>query len=796
MKNKFIINLFLTLLCLLYTNSLSAGELTFNTTTIEISDNGNIINATEGIVKSIEDNIEIEAHKFKYNKNLSILYTTDGIAKSIENNIEIKANNFEYNKNLSILNAFGDVKIRDLKKNILLKSENIFYNLKNQNIESDTDSTIDDNLGNFISMKNFSYKIDDGLIKVNNVKLIDIKKNVIQSKKAYINLNSNKLIGKDISVNLVNEGFEKDNEPRLKGNSIISDANESIIQKGVFTTCKKNDTCPPWQLFAEEIKHDKKKKIIYYKNAWLKLYDKPVFYFPKFFHPDPTVKRQSGFLMPTIENSSTLGSSLNIPYYNVLADNKDLTISPRLYTGEKILLQSEYRQVNAKSNHILDLSLVTEKSADSNSKSHFFSKSTKRLDFTNFDESILNLQIQQTSSDTYLKTYKLKSPIINDNGSLTSTLGLSAYREDLSFDTNIYVYENLSKKKNDRYEVILPDYTLYKELDNNTNIDGTFSINSSGYMKNYDTNVFEKVMVNDLVFDSNAQITNSGFKNNYTVLIKNINTDADRSKKYKQTRDHKIASLIQYKSSYPLQKEKGSYNNILNPMVSFKFSPNNSRNMRAEDKKIDLTNIFSFNRLGVNDSVEGGASLTYGTEFSKTNMSTNHEVFKGKVANIFRIEEDENLPNNIGKKTSDIVAGLIYEPNSIFKINYNFSLDNNLDDTNYQMLETQFRVNNFITSFEYLNENNTINNQSYLSNKTTYNFDDTNSLKFEVRENKKTNLTEYYNLIYQYRNDCLIAAIEYNKDYYSVGDLKPEENLFLKLTIIPFGEANSPSFKN
>ena len=447
MKNKFIINLFLTLFCLLYTNSLSAGELTFNTTTIEISDNGNIINATEGIVKSIEDNIEIEADKFKYNKNLSILYTTDGIAKSIENNIEIKANNFEYNKNLSILNAFGDVKIRDLKKNILLKSENIFYNLKNQNIESDTDSTIDDNLGNFISMKNFSYKIDDGLIKVNNVKLIDIKKNVIQSKKAYINLNSNKLIGKDISVNLVNEGFEKDNEPRLKGNSIISDANESIIQKGVFTTCKKNDTCPPWQLFAEEIKHDKKKKTIYYKNAWLKLYDKPVFYFPKFFHPDPTVKRQSGFLMPTIENSSTLGSSLNIPYYTVLADNKDLTISPRLYTGEKILLQSEYRQVNAKSNHILDLSLVTEKSADSNSKSHFFSKSTKRLDFTNFDESILNLQIQQTSSDTYLKTYKLKSPIINDNGSLASTLGLSAYREDLSFDTNIYVYEDLSKKK-------------------------------------------------------------------------------------------------------------------------------------------------------------------------------------------------------------------------------------------------------------------------------------------------------------------------------------------------------------
>ena len=793
MKNKFIINVFLVLFCLSFANKLSANELTFDTATIEISDDGNIINATEGTVKSIESSFEIKANRFNYNKSLSILYANDGIAKSTESNIEIKADNFKFSENLSILNAFGNVEIKDLKNNILLKSESILYNLKNKNIKSNTDSTINDFLGSYISMKNFNYNINSNIIKVNNVKLIDTKKNVTESEKAYINLNSKKLIGKDITINLINESFEKDNEPRLKGNSIVSDVNGSTIQKGVFTTCKKNDDCPPWQLSAEEIVHNKKKKTIYYKNAWLKLYDQPVFYFPKFFHPDPTVKRQSGFLMPSIGNSSTLGSSLNIPYYNVLADNKDLTISPRFYSGENLLLQSEYRQINAKSNHILDLSLLTQK--NTNSKSHFFSKSTKQLDFINFDESVLTLQIQQTSSDTYLKTHKLKSPIINDNGLLTSTLGLSAYREDLSFDTNIYVYENLSKKNNDRYEVILPDYNLSKELKNNTNVDGTFSINSSGYIKNYDTNVYEKVIVNDLVFDSSANITNSGFKNNYSFLIKNINTDADKSKKYKHTRDHKIASIVQYDSSYPLKKERGDYYNILNPMVSFKFSPNNSRNMRTDDKKIDVTNIFSFNRLGVNESVEGGASVTYGTEFSKINKSNSRQIFKGKIANIFRVEEDKNLPSNIGEKTSDIVAGLIYNPNSIFKMNYNFSLDNNLNDTNYQMLETEFKVNNLITSFEYLNENNTINKESYISNKTIYNFDNVNSLGFEIRENKKTNLTEYYNLIYQYRNDCLIAAIEYNKDYYSVGDLKPEENLFFKLTIIPFGEANSPSLR-
>ena len=47
-------------------------------------------------------------------------------------------------------------------------------------------------------------------------------------------------------------------------------------------------------------------------------------YFPKFFHPGPSVKRQSGLLVPHINNSNILGSSLQIPYFHVLSDNKDL----------------------------------------------------------------------------------------------------------------------------------------------------------------------------------------------------------------------------------------------------------------------------------------------------------------------------------------------------------------------------------------------------------------------------------------------------------------------------------------
>ena len=67
------------------------------------------------------------------------------------------------------------------------------------------------------------------------------------------------------------------------------------------------------------------------------------------------------------------------------------------------------------------------------------------------------------------------------------------------------------------------------------------------------------------------------------------------------------------------------------------------------------------------------------------------------------------------------------------------------------------------------------------------------TLGFKTRKNKEKDLTEYYNWIYQYKNDCLIAGIEYKKDFYSDGALKPDEQLFFSITIMPFASIDTPS---
>jgi len=794
MKNKILIYYWVIFIFLSISNTY-ADEITFDAAEINISNNGNIISAGKGVAKLIEDNIEINAEEFKYFKKLLILEAYEGIAISNKNNIKIKANKFKYNKNLSILNATGNVEINDLEKNILIKSQNIYYYLKDKKIESQSKSSFVDKTGNKLTSRNFTYTLSDDLIKFNKVKIIDTEKNTLNVEKAFLNLKSNKLIGKDVYINFDDASFQKNSEPRLKGNSIISDGEITIVQKGVFTTCKKNDDCPPWQFSAKEIKHDKKKKTIFYKHAWLKLYDKPVFYFPKFFHPDPSVKRQSGFLMPTFSDSSSLGASFHIPYYHVITDNKDLTFRPRFYSNEKILLQTEYRMVQAKSDHLLDFSYLQE--GKDSSKSHFFSRSKKKLNFSKFDESMLSLDIQTTSDQTFLKTYKIKSPLINDANRLSSFLKVSAYRDDLEFDVDFKVYEDLSKKNSsDRFEFIYPAYSVLKQFDNNLNLNGDFSFKSNGFIKNYDTNVFDTVVINDLTFNSNYIISTNGFKNDYKFLVKNINTDGKNSSVYKGEADNKLATIMQYNSSYPLKKETLNYNNTLKPMISFKFSPNNTKNMRNTNRRMDTNNIFNIDRIATGDTVEGGASITYGAEFSKTNK-LDKEIVGAKIANILRVSADNHLPrnNNQGNKTSDFVGTLDYIPNENIKFNYDFSIDSNLRNKNYELLSSEFKVNNFISTFEYLNENDTIGSRSYLANKTKFNFDDSQNLSFGTRINKKTRLTEFYNLMYQYTNDCLIAAIEYNKNYYSDRDLKPEENIFIKLTIIPFGKTSTPNLK-
>ena len=137
------------------------------------------------------------------------------------------------------------------------------------------------------------------------------------------------------------------------------------------------------------------------------------------------------------------------------------------------------------------------------------------------------------------------------------------------------------------------------------------------------------------------------------------------------------------------------------------------------------------------------------------------------------------------------VALLTFYHFTLGKYLNDFAIDNNLDTLNYNHFKNEITVNNFFNNFEFFERSDFASNESYLKNTTGINIDESNSIKFETRRNKVTNFTEYYNLIYEYNNDCLRASLEYNKNYYSDRDLKPEDKLLFKIAIIPFASSYS-----
>ena len=284
-----------------------------------------------------------------------------------------------------------------------------------------------------------------------------------------------------------------------------------------------------------------------------------------------------------------------------------------------------------------------------------------------------------------------------------------------------------------------------------------------------------------------------GLQTSYKILLRNINSNSDNSSNFKNGDDQKLLSSILLDTSLPLKKDGKNFKSFLTPRISARYSPNATKNNFNSDVKLDYENIYSLDRID-NNAVEGGESLTLGLEYSFLDKN-NKNVFDLSLANIIRLKENPDLPkiHNLSEKRSNFIGNLNYVPSKYFDLNYQFSLDKNLEDSNYDLVKANFNVNNFVTSFEFLEEDNHLNNVSYLKNKTTFNFDNNKSISFGTSKNLDQDITDYYNLIYEYENDCLTAAIEYNKSYYSDGDLKPEENLMFSIKIIPFGKIISPA---
>jgi LPS-assembly protein len=124
--------------------------------------------------------------------------------------------------------------------------------------------------------------------------------------------------------------------------------NFTVFHSGVYTACapcKDDPKKPPlWQVKAARIIHDQGEKMIYFEDARIEFFGHPIAWMPYFAAPDPTVKRKTGFLIPSVSSNSKYGVAVEVPYYWALAPDYDVTVAPMITTKQGLLLQGEFRQ--------------------------------------------------------------------------------------------------------------------------------------------------------------------------------------------------------------------------------------------------------------------------------------------------------------------------------------------------------------------------------------------------------------------------------------------------------------------
>jgi LPS-assembly protein len=754
----------------------------------------------------------IYADTFKLFRKDNILNAKDDvkIEDTIDNHL-ITGNDFTYFINSEKIISKGKTKAY-IDSKYKITSKNVTYLVNKDILSSDNTTRIEDENSQVYFIERFNYQINQEILKgeefliITNYNLPKSDKMFFES--AILNLKNKKFIAKDTEIEIHNDIFgNPENNPRLKGVSSIGDENTTIINKGLFTSCKKNDDCPPWSIKADKIKHDKTKRQLIYDNAILKVYDFPVVYMPKFFHPDPTVERQSGFIKQSINSSSIIGSSISVPYFKVISENQDVTLTPTLFDSDTQMISAEYRQANKNSKFLLDTSFVngykSSTTKQKNSLSHLFLKFNQDLNLDDYDTSKLNFTFEKMSGpNTYLKVFDQYITNSEVRPSSLTTLNKSAVltldHETFNLSGGIQSYENLGvNKNNDRYSYNLPYYNFSKSLEQDF-INGNFSFNSSGnnYLKN--TNQLETNIINNLSYNSLDFISSLGIKNNFGINFKNLNSIGKNSTKYKSSPQSELLSIYNFDVSFPLKKDNEKSKNFLTPKLSFRFNPSDMKNYSSSGNIVDANNAFLINRLGLSDSFESGRSLTLGIDYKKeindetgkdldNDLDDINNYFEIKLATIFRDKEEKFIPNksSLNRTNSNLFGSIKSKFSDNFSLEYDFSLDNDYNTLEYNSINPKISINNLVTTFNFTETNGERGDTNILETSIDYNLSGKNSLQFNTRRNRKINLTEYYDLVYEYKNDCLTAGIKYKKTYYSDGDLKPKEDLLFTITLFP-----------
>ncbi|HEV2186746.1 MAG TPA: LPS assembly protein LptD [Stellaceae bacterium] len=484
-----------------------------------------------------------------------------------------------------------------------------------------------------------------------------------------------------------------------------TNGNHLDLRKVVYSPC---DLCasdpskpPAWQLKASQVTDDKDLQKLEFRDAIMEIEGWPVFYTPYIVTPDPSVKRASGFLTPSIGNSTSLGFHVGIPYYQTLGPSADMTIYPRFTTSAGQDLAAEYRQrfSNGEFNGIASIDYSNVGFAADPTIKHDWRWHVSQAGIWDIDDTYrAGFSLQRVSDQTYLQRFGFPVPGM---GTEVSRVYLEGFPDNGSLDVNAYAFEPLTPSLGDSTQPIVlpvinrdwqfkPDSvggtlrfnanllditrevgTQTRRLSGTAGWDRMFRDGLGGEYK-FQVNVRgDAYSIQGLSNLSNPDLPSAYFSQNGQPPIQHVPSDFFAARLFPQ---------MGLTWDYPVVHHGDPFDLMIQPTVATFIGPNGGNTHRIPDEdslgyQFRDTDLFRADRLQGYDLLDTGQRVDYGLHlgaYDKTGGS-----YRVLIGQSYRAEPNPFVPPGSGmdQRLSDIVGRVVLAPNSYLDMIYRFRLD-------------------------------------------------------------------------------------------------------------------------
>jgi LPS-assembly protein len=474
---------------------------------------------------------------------------------------------------------------------------------------------------------------------------------------------------------------------------------KEILNKAVYTPCLPCRTDPTrqpvWQIKADQVVRDETAQTITYHDAWMEMWGVPVFYTPWFRHADVGVERQTGILAPIFSASSgNSGIQVRQPYFIVLDDERDATISPiaRINGDPKPgggALVGEYRQRVPNGVFTLSASGTYEDAPDDDESGRGVRGHVAGQGLFDLSRDWRwGFAFKNTTDKEYLRQYHLGS-----RRWLEDTLWGEGFFGRSYMEARGYGWQTTDDDLEDKTAPIIAPLFNYDYLGEPGAGGGYWGLNAGmvNLVRREGRDQFRVTMHPSWtlpyttswgdVYELKLSVAADMYATNDTDTGSDDIDPSSGTDTFSGVAG-RVFPQGSLKWRYPFVRPGEAFTQVLQPIVQLVMAPDccNSGKIPNEDSRAfewDDTKVFSTNRFTGLDRVDSGSRVNYGFEWSAYNNTGGRaEVFLGQSYQFIK-GHDVPVDSGIRSDLTDVVGRLMVQPNELLNASYRFRFDAN-----------------------------------------------------------------------------------------------------------------------